>query len=889
MNIQKPPVLADKLLTWFCKDELLEEIQGDLLAHYQKTKGNKGKLKASMKYWFQVFHFLRPFALKRVITFKITNTDMFQNYAKIAWRNLLRYKTYSTINILGLSVGIASFLIMALYIYDEMTFDSMHSKREQIFRVIASNTNSQGITNNIAATSYQISEQGGISVPEVKNAVRLFSTGRSRVSPLTNEANSFYEPIYFANPGFLETFDFKLLHGNALTALKEPNSVILTRDMAMKLFMSTEVIGKYIISDRDSVPYNITGVLENFPTNSHLSFNLLYSEASLRDARSLEFIQNDWDSNYFSTYLLLDKHSDPVQTAQALNDLATANTSEEFSKSNVLWLQPFNDIHFNSAGIEQGLETGGNKASVIILLVAALFVLLIASINYMNLTTARFSTRSKEIGVRKVSGANRSNLFGQLLTESMFITFISFVLGILLVKLALPFFNNYIEKELVLGPSSDIIVWLSIGVIMLLVGVISGIYPAFIQSKQHPSSLLKTKISLGKGTVPVRQGLVVFQFTLSIIMIASTIIMYRQLDFINTKDLGFNKEQLVVVDINSGLIRNNAQTIKNQFLAIPSVEAVATSSRVPGEWKQIPQVKILNSGADISQSNDMYFLGVDEDFFATFDIALKNGQNFVHEDLEDSSSLILNETAATLLGIDEASNQLVNIPSVDFYGNIRVFDQVITGRVKGIVKDFNYMSLRDEIAPMVMAPSNNPIHRIDYFVARLDHQNMEETLGRMEGIIHSVDESHIFEYNFLDKKWDLFYKDDQRKQSIFIVIALLTIFIACLGLFGLTTFISQQRTKEIGIRKVLGANISSLAILMSKDFLKLVLIAIFLATPIAWFFLDRWLQDFAFRIDISVWMFVLAGAMAILLAVLTISYQSIKAALRNPVETLRTE
>jgi putative ABC transport system permease protein len=419
--------------------------------------------------------------------------------------------------------------------------------------------------------------------------------------------------------------------------------------------------------------------------------------------------------------------------------------------------------------------------------------------------------------------------------------------------------------------------------------VCSSDLPAFIQSKLKPTLLLNKRVSLGKGTIPVRQGLVIFQFTLSIVMIASTIIMYLQMNFINTKNLGFNKEQLVVVDINSGLIRGGAQIIKNQFLELPAVESVALSSRVPGEWKQIPKVKVLNSGAHESQANDMYFMGVDEDFFSTFEIKLSNGNKFKHSVLEDSTAVILNETAAKMLGISEANDQIITIPSVDFYGNVRTFDHPIRSRVKGIVSDFNFRSLHEEIAPMVMSPSNNPIHRIDYFIARVNPQNMENTLGSMEEIIHSVDEAHIFEYNFLDQKWDQFYREDQRRQSIFIAIALLTIFIACLGLFGLTAFMVQQRVKEIGIRKVLGANVSSLTVLISKNYVKLVLIAIGIATPIAWFFLDKWLQDFAYRIDISWWMFVLAGSMALCLTLLTVSFQSIKAALMNPVDSLRSE
>ena len=542
-------------------------------------------------------------------------------------------------------------------------------------------------------------------------------------------------------------------------------------------------------------------------------------------------------------------------------------------------LQPLKDIHFYSDGIEGNSGKNGNITYIYVFSIIALFILLIACINYMNLTTARFTNRAKEIAVRKVAGASRKALTGQFLAEAFLTTIIAVLFALLLVKILLPWFNSFTGKQLTLGMQTDYRIWAGIAMIIIVVGLLSGIYPALFQSRLKPLLLLKSKINTGKGNLSVRRSLVVFQFALSITMIIATMVVYMQMKYISSKDMGFNKDQLLVIDINSGRVRRSAEQIKTAFAKLARVNDVTVSSRVPGEWKDLPKVKVKNEKIQTAEGNDMYFLGIDDQFLKTYQITLVKGRNFTTGSLADSSAVILNETAAKELGITEPAEQMIQIP----------LDKPFTARVVGIVKDFNFQSLRQPLASMVLGFQKNPVQNIDYFTVKINPNSMSESLAQMDAILHSIDQNHLFEYHFLDKQWDLFYREDRIRETIFLIVAILTILIACLGLFGLATYAAEQRIKEIGIRKVLGASVGSIVTMLSKDFLRLVLIAALIAFPVAWWAMDQWLHDFAYQVAISWWVFIVAGFTALLIALLTISFQAIKAAVANPVKSLRTE
>ena len=813
---------------------------------------------------------------------------MFKTHIKTAWRNLMKNKAFSFINIIGLTIGLASFLLIALYIFDELNFDRFHKNANDIYRLIEDRTSPDGKEVKVDGAGYQLSEKSQSVIPGIKDVVRMTTFGRANIST-TENTNVFYEDYRIGNEGFLTTFDFPLVQGDRKTALADPYTVILTEEMAKKLFNTSTVIGKSIKTDRDDHPFKVTGVLKKFPDNSHLSFDLLFSEASVKDSSFTSFADNDWNSTYFTTYFLLDDKANKNTVEKQMQQLLNSSRDTKNKTKISLALQPLVNIHFHSGDIEGNDNNKGNITYIYVFSIVALFILLIACINYMNLATARFTNRAKEIAVRKVTGATRKNLVVQFLTEALLIAVIALIAALAVVKLVLPAFNSFTGKQLALDTNTDSRIWLGVLAVLIIVAVLSGIYPALFQSRFKPLSLLKSKIIPGKGTLSIRRSLVVFQFSLSIVMIIATMIVYLQVKFLDTKDMGFNKEQMLVIDINSGKVRHSADAIKNEFLKLSQVSKVCVSSRVPGEWKDIPQVEVKNENIHNEHGSEMYFLGIDDQFLSTYQIELLSGRNFYANSLADSSSVLVNETAAKELGIKRATGQRIEIPSVDFFGTVVPPDRPYVAQVVGIVKDFNFQSLREPLKPMILGFQKNPVQAIDYFTAKVTPGNAGSMLDKMNAVLHDVDANHLFEYHFLDKQWDLFYRQDRIRQTIFLIMAALAIIIACLGLFGLATYAAEQRIKEIGIRKVLGASVQGIIAMLSKDFLKLVIVASLIAFPIGWFAMNKWLQDFAYRINISWWVFIIAGFVAVLIALITISYQAIKAAIANPVKSLRTE
>ena len=821
---------------------------------------------------------------------KFQNALMLKNYFTIAWRNIWKNRTFAFINVIGLAIGLTSFLLIALYIFDEFTFDRFHKNADNIYRIVESKTNSDGKTTRTTGAGFQVSERAKTDLPEIKDAARLSIFGRANVTSGDNKANVFYEDFIAGNPGFLTVFSFPLLYGDRTSALTAPNSVVITETTAKKFFSTINAVGKLLLIDRDSVPFKVTGVLKDFPDNSSISFNLVVSEASvLKNDDAKKFVSNDWASGAFSTYFLLNHNANIQALNTRLGKLVAANHKNETDIKSNFQLQALKDVHFYSGDIEGYSGNKGNISYIFVFLIVACFIIFIACINYINLATARFTNRGKEIAIRKVSGASRLSLTKQFLAEALLITIFSAVVSIVLANILLPVFNAFTEKNLTINFHTDYRIWIGVFLVITVVTLIAGLYPALFQSGLNPLSLLKGKIQPGRGNISLRRSLVVFQFAVSIVLIAATIVIYRQMQYVNNKDMGFDKDKLVVIDINSGKVRRGAETIKDEFSKLSQVKTVAVTSRVPGEWKSIPTVKVATGNNASPEGKDMYFLGADDKFLSTYNIKLLKGRNFFSPGNADSASVLINETAAKELGISDATGQWITIPSVNFGGDFSKLDKPFVASIRGIVKDFNFQSLHEPLAPMVIGFQNNPVHSIDYFTVKLTGGNIDATLKQMDAILHSIDQNHLFEYHFLDKQWDLLYRDDTIRQTIFLVISLLAIFIAALGLFGLTIYAAEQRVKEIGIRKVLGASISNIVLMLSKDFLKLVLIASVIAFPVAWFAMNKWLQDFAYRININWWVFILSALAAVTIAMVTISFQAIKAAIANPVESLRTE
>ncbi len=892
-----PPKWLDKLLSWLVAPHLREEVLGDIHERYYRRAQRLGERKARATHWREVLAYVRPSIIKRKPSAYLnpTFTDMLRNHFKIAFRTLSRHKLYTGLNVAGLTFGVTCFLLIGLYLFDELTFDQQHSKTSRIYRAIQhKKTPTEDLT--IAASSYKVAEESKKQITEIENSARINRTGRANISNPENK-NTFQETIAFGSQGLLEVFDFEAVDGDSKSGLKEPNSIIIVEEFAQRLFNTTQVVGKTVIVELwPDKPLKITAVLKNHPRNSSFNFNSIISEATI--SKSDDFAQwtADWDAQSFLTFFQLKEQANSEVAATKITSLLNANVKWEPGTSMNYTLQPLADIHLHSENMVDGARNSnveaisqGSLLYIKIFGIVALFVLLIACINYMNLATARASNRSKEIGVRKASGAFQSHLIHQFLTESLVVTAISFGLSIVLVNVLLPAFNEFTNKELSLGIYSDYRIWAFTLLALIITGFLSGSYPAFLLSRFSPLLLLKNLKLQNKEDLSLRKGLVVFQFTISIVMMIATIVLFQQVRYANNKNLGFNKELLVVVDINSGKVRKDAETIKTEFSRIPSVKNVSATSRVPGEWKTISTVKIRPEG-NTDEHKIAYLIGADENFARTFEVQLLNGRNF--GGMNDSTSVILNETAAKLLGIREASAQQVEIPARAMggsYNPLNEANQPFNARVIGIVKDFHFQSLREKIAPLVLAYQKNPVFPIDYYTARIEGKDIPATLAKMNDVLTKIDPTHVLEYHFLDEQLARFYAEDQRRETLLIWVALATIFIACLGLFGLATYAAEQRIKEIGVRKVLGASVLNLTGLLSKDFLKLVLIANGIAFPLGWWATHQWLNEFAYHIEVEWWVFVVSGASAVAIALLTVSYQAIKAALMNPVKSLRSE
>ena len=820
---------------------------------------------------------------------------MIKNYFKTAFRTLLKNKLYTTLNVAGLAFGMSCFFLIGLYVFDELTFDEQHSKADRIYRVVE-HKNVNGEATTIAAAGYKLASESPKQITGVEKTTRVQRSGRAN---LVNPENPvpFQETVTVADEHFLEIFDFPLISGDKKTALSEPNSIIINEDLAKRLFNKTDVLGKTVQFSFLETPLKITGILKNHPRNSSFDFNSVMSFASFETSDSYKnAVAGDWLSNNYSVYVLLKPGADERSVAEKMKRLVGDNYKVPAGTQFSFSLQPLKDIHLKSDNIVDGGRNSNvdtiSKGSLFYIKIfsfIALFVLLIAGINYMNLTTARASSRLKEIGVRKTIGADQNHLIRQFLLESLLVTFISFLLSLLVVNLALSSFNQFTNKQLSLGFSTDYRIWLLTIAFAAITGFLSGSYPALMLSRFKPVLLLKNLKFQNKGDLSLRKGLVVFQFTISILMIIGTIVLFLQVHYLNNTNLGFNKDLLVVIDVNNRKARSNFEAVKSEMQKIPGVKNVSVTSRVPGEWKSFRTIKIKNMGST-GEDKVAYMIGADNDFLKTFEVKLLKGRNF--EAPKDSVSIIINETAAKMLGITEPSGQVVEIPAASdggSFGPLNAENIPFKPNVIGIVKDFHFQSLREKIEPLVLAYNNNPIQVIDYYSARIAATDIKGTLDKLKAVMVNNDKDDPFEYHFLDEQLALFYIEDGRRQTILIWIALATIFIACLGLFGLATYSAEQRIKEIGVRKVLGATVLNLTSLLSKDFLKLVLIANGIAFPIAWWAINKWLQEYAYHIDVQWWVFIVAGAAAILIALFTVSYQAIKAAIANPVKSLRTE
>lgn len=792
---------------------------------------------------------------------------MFKNYIKIAFRNLWRNKTFSAINIFGLAVGIATCLIIMLFVQNELSYDRFNKKADQIVRVVFKGS-VQGQQMKEAIVMPPVAQTLKNDYPEVLEATRLTLYGYPRI---TYRDKSFRNDAFaYVDSNFFQVFTLPFIAGDAKTALVEPNSMVISEAAAKKYFGKADPMGKVLDFKSLNTTYKITGVIKNVPDNSHFHFDIFGSMAGFPEAK-----EPSWMTSNFYTYLVLPKGYDYKQLEAKLPQTFDKYVSPQLQKSMGmtieqfrqkgndigLYLQPLTDIHLKSDVLLE-LNPGGDIRYVYIFGAIALFMLLIASINFMNLSTAGASNRAKEVGIRKVLGSMKLQLIWQFLAESILLTFI-----------AMLFLSG---KNLNLGITQHPLLLLALLVLGLFVGTFAGSYPAFFLSSFNPVSVLKTRFTSGKGTVGLRSGLVVFQFFISITLMVCTAVVYQQLSYIHNKDLGYNKDQVLLID-NTYLLGKNEEVLRQQLMHDTRVVNVSTSNYLPAGSTNMNNFFVYPENNE-SQLVKTRRYDVDYNYIPTLGMQIVAGRNFSNEFATDSSAVILNETAAKTFGWKDNSIGHT-ITNSDNQGKKTTF------KVIGVVKDFHFKSLYEPISPLVMLVGNNS----GTIIAKVKTKDISGLLSSIKKQWTSFTSEEPFQFAFLDERFNQTYEKEQKTGLILGIFACLTIFVACLGLFGLATFTAEQRTKEIGIRKVLGATVPGVVSLLTKDFLKLVAVAFVIASPIAWFIMNKWLQDFAYRININWRVFAVAALLAIIITIISVSFKAIKAAIANPVKSLRTE
>jgi len=795
---------------------------------------------------------------------------MLKNYIKIAIRNIRRNKIYSTISVLGLAIGITGATLLYLYINDELSYDSFHENSNRIYRIIEISPNG---SRHFGQTAPVLGATLEKSYPEIQEMVRLYQPAGH--IDMIWEGERVHERNYvFADPGFFQMFEFEILMGDAENPLAVPNSVVISERTAKRLFGDENPIGQYLPLNNIN-PVTVTAVVKNVPGNSHLQFDYAVS----RENTGIDWDEylNDWSVYGAYTYLLLDPSTDLNQFETKL-DSFTRNQQDANPDARDFYLQPLNDIYFGSADIEFGIENAhGNIFYVTIFSAIGLFLLLIAGINYMNLATALSARRGREIGIRKAAGAERQQLVFQFLSESVVVAFLACIISYFFIEMSLPFFNELTEKQFLLNwetTGSILGVLFGIG---LVLGILSGCYPAFYLALIRPVRVLKSQTDLKGGNIALRKVLVVTQFALSIVLIIGTLVIYKQMNYIQSADLGFDREQTLVVDINHGDVRSRFEAMKQELETIPGVVSAATSSRVPGGFN-IEQVYTRSPESISEDYQQMHFMSFDEDMLDLYDFELAAGSNFTGNKGVDSLSVMINETAEAALNLDSPVGSLLDINDVN--NPVKII---------GVLKDFNFQSMHQEIAPLVVGYWANPVRVIDFFSIKMAGNDLQGTIEQIKEVHEQFDPATAMEYRFLDEQIERSYRAEIRAGRLFGIGGGVTIFIACMGLFGLALLATETRIREIGIRKVLGATVVNILTLLTTDFVKLVAIAFIIAIPVGWIVMNNWLNNFAYHTNVGTSVFLGAGVLALLLSILTISWQAIRAALTNPVDSLRSE
>lgn len=810
---------------------------------------------------------------------------MLKNNLKIAWRSLKKQSFFTLLNIFGLAIGITGALLISLYIYDEFSYDKMFKDAERIHRVNA-DIKFGGVEMNGAQVAAPMAATMLNDFPQVEEIVRLRSRGSALLRPVEKQANAKETHVAFADAAFFNFFGIDVLAGDANTALAEPNTLVLTKTAAEKHFGKEPALGKRVLLNNDDT-YTVSGVINDLPKNSMLRDYSVFMAMAGHPASK----EDNWGGHNFYTFFKLVPEANIADFQQPLQGMLedymlpwaqqyfpgmTAKTFEASGNYIRYFTIPLTDIHLYSQR-DAELSANGTIQNVYILSFIGLFLIILACVNFMNLSTAHSLKRAKEVGVRKTLGSNKRDLVRQFLTESVLISLLSLVVALVVTSLTLPFFNTLSGKEISI-PFQSPLFWLGLLLATLVLGLFSGSYPAFFMSRFMPIKTLNGGAESSVGGGKVRNALVVFQFAISVFLIVSTLVVFQQLNFIQGKDLGFTKDQIVILD-DTYTVGNKINSLKSEIVNLSQVENATISGFLPTPSWRSNSSFFEESAREQEHAIHIQTWDVDEDYLATLDMALIAGRDFNKKFVADSVSVIINEATLPILGVTAQEALGIRIAE-DVESDTPTFYTII-----GVVKNFHYESLRENIQPLGLFLDSST----STMAVKLTAGNFNEAIANIEGIWDKMAPGQPFNYLFMNESFNATYEAEQRLGKIFTVFTFLSILIACLGLFGLAAFNAQKRTKEIGIRKVLGATVGQISYRLTTDFLKMVGIAILIALPLGWYVMNKWLEDFSYRIEIAWWVFALAALLAVGVAILTVSYQSIKAAIVNPVKSLRTE
>ena len=862
-----PPGLAKLLIRMMARSGNSPYLLGDLEESYNRSLKDRGVLYSYLWYWYQA---LMPFPDFLITKFS-WSLIMFKNYFKIALRNIKKQKGYSVINISGLAVGLACCILMLMWIHDELSFDRFHKNSNELYRVISKIQTSNEITHTVRspnAAGPALVEQ----YPEIINSTKYQCFEQQMVE----YGGESYLCNYFgiADPSFFEMFSFSFISGDPRTVFTDKFSIVLTESLARKFFGDENPMGKIVNVQISRTPFKVTGVIKDVPETSHMHFECVMPFSVCEDWFHAD--PESWKITMYYTYIQLRKGSSPEEVSNKISGIIKEHDKTATVE---IYLQSIKDIHLRSdfTGDLDNYKKGDIKY-IYIYSITALSILMIACINFMNLSTARSTRRAKEVGLRKVIGAYKKNLLIQFLGESILQSVFALFLAVILVIILLPTFNSLTNKDLTMDFSINPLIIAGCIIITVLTGIISGIYPAFFLSGLKPVNILRNLgFRGGRGGVFFRKLIVVIQFVLSVILISGTVIVFEQLDYIRNKPLGYDSSN--IINVSGYLFWRSPEAVRNELLENPNI--INISHGIPPVYELRGYSSIQWEGKSADQDITYYPVYVDYSYMETFGMSMKEGRFFSREFSTDVNGLVINETAAKVMGLKNPLGTQVRY-QIQNMGTGR-FDE-LESVVIGVMKDYHQRSLHHRIEPMIFVLDTS----LPFGSIKIKPDNVSETLSFLE----QTWKKHVdypYTYNFLSETIENFYTNDQKTGTVFSYFSILTIFISCLGLFGLASYMAEQRKKEIGIRKVLGSSISGITLLLSKESVKSVTLSLIIACPITWFIMSKWLDGFAYRTKIGIMVFLISGVLAFGIALISVSFQVFKAASVNPVETIRNE